>query len=94
MRIHPLHSVAQTVYHMNATGEYFPQERCTGRTEQLALRAIAHAMAYPYEWHELKDHHDSRPSHEHLRVKCQNIVQRMGYSGFTFRSTAIRFGER
>lgn len=68
-------------------------ERCTGRTEQLALRAVANAMAYPHKWHELRDHHDSHPAHQNLRDKCQRIVHRMGYTGFTFRDTAICFGD-
>lgn len=93
MKLHPLHSVQQIIQHMNASGEYFPQDRCTGRTEQLALRAVANAMAYPHKWHELRDHFDHRVAHQHLRDKCQRIVYRMGYTGFTFRDTAICFGD-
>lgn len=92
MRLHPLHTVERIRNHMQSTGGYWPPERCTARTEQLALRFVAQAMHTPHTWHKVTDHHDTVPAKRELLQRCQNIVHRMGYEHFQFRPTEICFG--
>lgn len=90
--MHPLHTPEMVAAHVLSTGEYFDKDRCTGRTERLALRALHTAMNMPNQWHRLVDHHSTRPAHQELRRRVQSLVARLTYKGFTFRDVEVCFG--
>lgn len=92
MKLHPLHSPELLNDYVLNTGEYFPPERATGRTEQQALKWVAQAMHTPHQWHKVSDHHGTEPANRMLLDRCRTIVHKMGYEHFQFRPTEIYFG--
>lgn len=93
MRLHPLHTVDWIIQHIRCTGEYFPQERRTGRSEQLALEFIVKAMRNPYQWHVVTDHHGTTNASRNLCQRIRAIVIKLGYEQFHFKEEHICFGE-
>lgn len=91
-KINPLHTLDMVMRHMLSTGEYFPQERCTGRSTALALEFVAKAIRNPHEWVVITDHHDSAPSNNLLASTCRDIIAALGLRHFQFRSNMICFG--
>lgn len=92
MKLHPLHDPEQILDYMLNTGEYFPPERATGRTEQQALRSVAQAMSTPHTWYSVCDHSGNDVGTEELITRCKYIVERLGYVDFHFVGTSILFG--
>ena len=93
MKLHPLHSVDMILSHMNCTGEYFDKERCTGRSERLALGYIHQAIGNPHTWIIIKDHYNSTSAHERLAYRCRSIITALGYKHFTCQRNRICFGD-
>lgn len=92
MKLHPLHSIERMREHMYITGEYFDMERCTGRSERLALGYVHKALGNPHTWVYIRDHHDSTLAHERLTYRCLEIIRALGYTHFTVQSVRICFG--
>jgi len=92
MRLHPLHTVEQITHHMSATGEYFPVERCTGRTTAQALRMVAYCLNNPHVTIRPKDHHGTTPANEMLVDRCRYVVESLGLRGFGFTKVFMWFG--
>lgn len=91
-KLHPLHSIDMLCDYMRSTGEYFDPQRCTGRTEALALLTVVSAIRSPHMWIVYKDHNNTPRSNEYLGARCRRIVELLGYEGFTFRRDALCFG--
>lgn len=82
MRINPLHSVRVLCDWMQVVGEYPPTERGTGRSTAQALRYIASAIENPYEVIQVRDHHGSTQSDEHLCQVIHSMVCGLGLKHF------------
>ena len=93
MKLHPLHSVDLIISYVNNAGEYFDMERCTGRSERLALGYIYQALGKPHSWVTIKDHYDSTSAHELLAYRCRSIINALGYEHFTCQRNRICFGD-
>lgn len=65
--------------------------RGTGRSTTLALKAIAKAMDNEGAWVMPLDHHGTRDADRHLVRRCQDIVGMLGLSGFTFRDNILSY---
>lgn len=92
-RLHPLHTpdlISQTVI---ATGQYFDENRGTGRTTARALTAIANAIYYPYQWHNIYDHVEG--DDEYFFEVVRDMVGVLGLRELYFDKAnyAIRFGK-
>lgn len=65
--------------------------RATGRSTAQALAAIAVAMDTPNKWVQPQDHHGTHRADAWLVNQVAEIVGKLGYKGFEFRATEIRF---
>lgn len=91
--LHPLHSAAMMHDVVRNTGCYFDESRCTGRSTVLALHYIQMAMQSPHNWITIRDHHDTRMSHERLARQVHDYIQLLGLRHFTVASDAyVCFG--
>jgi hypothetical protein len=57
-----------------------------GTTTGLALNYIAKAIAFPNQWHIIKDHVDKPLTNRDLAIKIQLYVEQLGLKFFTFQS--------
>lgn len=91
-KLHPLHDVGWLTRVMQTTGCYPDPDRATGRTTAQAHRLIAEAMSRPGVAVNTVDHHGSTAANEHLCRLTNDLVNQLGYRGFTFTVSTIKFG--
>lgn len=84
-KLHPLHTVEMITTMIRDTGEYFDQNRRTGRSTALALKYIADAISNPYKPIRIVDH--AQPNgmpatcemNRHLARMVFDIVRHLRY---------------
>lgn len=91
MKLHPLHTPELLARHVHCTGEYWPRERCTGRTTALALKLLAEAISKPHERLIIRDHEPTAVAAKHLRTRMQDIAERLGLEHMQFTDTSVTF---
>lgn len=91
-KLHPLHSVEFITGYVRNTGEYFPTERCTGRTTILALGYIQLALTNPGKELVLQDHHGTRNADRELCRRIRDMVEQLRLDYFKFKEHTIQFG--
>lgn len=64
--------------HLVQTGQYYPEERGSGRSTTIALIALVEAMKNPGVPVPLKDHHDSRAADEFLARGLRTMIDQLG----------------
>lgn len=92
MKLHPLHSPEMIMDYMLNTGEYWPQERCTGRSTALALEYLAKAIRNPGVRFHVRDHHDSTVAHRCLATVVRDFAIMLGLEHMQFTGGTIMFG--
>ena len=92
-KLNPLHSPEWLDRMVRYTGCYADPSRATGRTTAIALRTLAAAIENPHQWVEIVDHHPTRLAAGYLRRRMQDMVGILHLEHFTFRDTAVAFGE-
>lgn len=87
-KLHPLHTVEMITTMIGDTGEYFDQNRRTGRSTALALKYIADAYAKPYTPIKVIDHEQSNgmpatmDSNRVLSLKVFSMIDALGLKHF------------
>lgn len=92
-RMHPLHNADFIHDYMVNTGEYFPQERGTGRSTAQALGYIAEAVRNPFRKIVVVDHRGTAVANRELLHIIRRMVSSLRLEHFVFTNETIQFGE-
>jgi hypothetical protein len=91
MKLNPLHTPELIARHIQYTGEYWPNERCTGRTTAQALRLLAEAISNPHTRITIVDHHPTVMAATNLRRLMQDMVHILQLEHMQFTATSVTF---
>lgn len=67
--------------HLNVP-ELLPPGRCVGKSTAIALRTISHALQYPGQEINIRDHAAGAKCNEHLAYMIATYIGRLGFVGF------------
>ena len=91
MKLNPLHTPEMLDQAVRSTGQYFCQDRRTGRSTALALEYIAAAIRNPHHIILIEDHHPTHLAGVELRHKAQAMVNALGLEHIWFTDRTICF---
>lgn len=93
MALHPLHTPEFVCAQIQQTGEYFDEQRQTGRTTAAALALIAKCIRTPRNPLSIRDHAGIPAADVNMRSVVRIVVQKLQLKEFYIRDFEVVFGK-